>query len=397
LGRNCRKAGEGIHVGFINRAHLSIIKLMLIGIDCRLWNQTGVGRYTRNLVQRLEEIDKHNEYILFFRQEDKKEFKIQNLKFKIQTADFAWHSLEEQIDFPRLLGKYSLDLMHFPYFSVPLFYKKPYVVTIHDLIVNKFSTGKASTLPYFLYRLKRVGYKIVVSNALKNAKKIITPSNAVKQDILQNYKNINSEKIDVTYEGGIEQISKLRALNLELPKGKYILRVGNFYPHKNIETLLSAFKSFSISFPDFKLVLVGKKDFFYKKIEKQIELLEIKRSVEFIDNPQDSLLFSLYKNATATVVPSFMEGFSLTAVEAMGVGCPLIVSDISVHREICGNSALFFDASEKEELTLALTEIVRNNKIREELIKKGRTQAKKYSWGKMAEQTLTIYTSINSA
>ncbi|OGH11550.1 MAG: hypothetical protein A3B38_01950 [Candidatus Levybacteria bacterium RIFCSPLOWO2_01_FULL_36_13] len=368
---------------------------MLIGIDCRLWNQTGVGRYTRNLIINLQMLDKKNNYVLFVRSEDYEDVKLQisNSKFKISNCDIPWHSLEEQINFPQIINKENLDLMHFPYFSVPYFYKKPYIVTIHDLIVNKFNTGKASTLPIFLYWIKRVGYRFILSNVLKNAKKIIVPSETVKSNILENYHWVKKEKIIITYEGGFEYEA-----NTEFPfKGKYFLRVGNFYPHKNVDILLLAFREFVKDYPQVKLALVGRKDFFYKRVIEKVEQLNLGKNVVFIENPDDKKLYSLYKNSVATIVPSFMEGFSLTAVEAMAAGSPLILSDIPVHREICKDSAIYFDPKKPKDLTLILKLILNDLKTRKDLKEKGFLVVRKFSWEKMAKETLKAYTSANSA
>src|SRR5260221_5744530 len=93
-----------------------------IGIDARLWNETGVGRYIRNLVAELEKIDTKNKYVLFVLSKDKEtvQSSIVNSKWSIAIADVRWHSVTEQIKLSRILKKENLDLMHFPYFSVPL-------------------------------------------------------------------------------------------------------------------------------------------------------------------------------------------------------------------------------------------------------------------------------------
>src|SRR3989338_10313492 len=159
---------------------------MKIGIDCRLWNETGVGRYTRNLVKEIQILDKENEYVLFVLSKDKQQIlkQVQNDNFKAVIADIRWHTLWEQLKFPIILNKENLDLMHFPYFSVPIFYNKSYVVTIHDLILHHFPTGQASTLSLPLYNLKLLGYRFVIKTAAKNARKIITVSNATKKEIV---------------------------------------------------------------------------------------------------------------------------------------------------------------------------------------------------------------------
>src|ERR1035437_5626990 len=111
---------------------------MRIGIDARLWEQTGVGRYIRNIIANLQKIDKKNHYVLFIRSQDLESVsaQVKNKNWEIVETNIKWHSLSEQVQFPLVLNKAKLDLVHFPYFSVPILYKKPYVVTIHDLIID---------------------------------------------------------------------------------------------------------------------------------------------------------------------------------------------------------------------------------------------------------------------
>ena len=182
---------------------------MRIGIDCRFWSQTGVGRYTRNLVLELQKIDKKNQYVLFVLPQDYDEVKslITNPSSLIIKTNVEWHSLAEQIKFPSLLKKYNLDLVHFPYFSHPILYNRPFVVTIHDLIINHFPTGKASTQPMSLYVLKWLGYQRVLRHAVKKSKKIIVPLQFVKNDLSRTL-GVSKDKIEVTPEGFDLAISK---------------------------------------------------------------------------------------------------------------------------------------------------------------------------------------------
>lgn len=172
---------------------------MKIGIDTRLWSQTGVGRYVQELVGNLAKIDQKNHYLLFFAKNEFEEFKLPGPNFEKRIIDLRWHSLKEQLVMPYLLWREHLDLVHFPYFSVPIFYPGKFIVTIHDLILDHFETGKASTLPFFLYKLKRLGYKLVTWIALHRAVKVITVSETTKREIIDHYR-IKSEKIAVTYE-----------------------------------------------------------------------------------------------------------------------------------------------------------------------------------------------------
>lgn len=375
---------------------------MRIGIDCRLWNQTGVGRYIRNLVIELSKIDSKNAYILFARTADRKDIEqLANSTWQVVSADIKWHGIAEQLKFPTFLNRFDLDLVHFPYFSVPILYNKPFVMTIHDLIVNKHATGRASTLPFPLYTVKRFGYHKVLGSAIGRAKKIIVPSYAVRNDLMEEYPTIDATKLEVIYEGGFATKNQEPRTKNKKMSGQYLLRVGNYYPHKNVEGLLRAF-AFLIQHPtsnikDLKLVLVGKKDYFYERMEQLVQKLGIGSNILFLDNIGDSELARLYKNAAATIVPSFAEGFSLTAVEAMSVGSPIVASDIPVHREVCADAVIYFDPNNvniiAERIGFALD---LNERSRKELIAQGKKQALKFSWQKMAKETLKVYKSVSS-
>ncbi|MFH0863619.1 MAG: glycosyltransferase [Candidatus Gottesmanbacteria bacterium] len=168
-----------------------------IGIDARLWNQTGVGRYIQELIKNLGEIDTGNQYVIFTDENITNQLPVANYRQKI--VDIRWHSLREQIVMPWIIWREHLDLVHFPYFSIPILYPGKFIVTIHDLILDHFDTGEASTLPWIIYKTKRLGYKLVMWVALRRAVKVITVSETTKQEIIDHYK-INPEKIAVTYE-----------------------------------------------------------------------------------------------------------------------------------------------------------------------------------------------------
>lgn len=379
-----------------------ISKSLRIGIDARLWNETGVGRYIRNLIKELQRIDIVNEYVLFVLSRDCENVKsqISNHKFQVKTADVHWHTIKEQLEFPKILKKGNLDLMHFPYFSVPVFYNGKFVVTIHDLILHHFPTGKASTLPSFIYWLKHVGYKFVISQAAKKAKMIITVSDATKEMIIKDL-NVPKEKIVITYEG-IDSRIKIQDSRIKNLYGKYFLYVGNAYPHKNLERLIKAFSNIKNplrlrsgrAISNIKLILVGKEDYFYKRLEEKVKKMDLESKIEFKHNVSDEELSVLYKNALALVLPSFMEGFGLPVLEAMNNGCLIVASDIPVFREIANDIPLYFNPTDTHELSNMLESIAygRQKDLRERK-EKGKIQAKKFSWEKTAKETLKIYQS----
>ncbi|MBI4097976.1 MAG: glycosyltransferase family 4 protein [Candidatus Levybacteria bacterium] len=379
---------------------------MTIGIDARLWDQGGVGRYIRNLVLNLVQIDEKNEYVLFVRSEDERdvrnqisELKIENLKLKIVHANISWHSFSEQLNFPRIIAKEKVDLMHFPYFNVPIFYKKPYIITIHDLIYHHFVSGQASTLPLWLYGFKMLSYRYTIKTALNRAKKIIAVSQFTKRDIL-NTLGVKTEKIEVIYEaaddfsarGGSSFGRKLESDKLDF--GNYFLYVGNIYPHKNAELLIKAFRILSKEDSKLRLVFVGKEDYFYAKLKKQLKGFEKNGSVIFLNNVSDQKLASLYRSAICLVRPSLMEGFSLPPIEAAANGCLVLASDIPVHREVFGDSIVYFDQYSLDDILSKMKKIMSlSEKDKKSLIEKQLNKIQSYSWNSTAQQTLKVYES----
>ncbi len=362
---------------------------MKIGIDARIWSET-TGRYVRNLVKELSKIDKSNQYFIFVRsnQKDlvKESIKAQN--FKIVPTDIMWHSLKEQVSYAKQIEKYELDLMHFTYFSLPINYSKPFIVTIHDLIIHHFPTGKASTLPSFIYYIKRYAYIYLVQKSADRAWAIITVSDSTKKEIVDHL-TVDGSKISVIYEGVEDDLKKRD--DRKLIDSPYILYVGNAYPHKNLNRLIEAFNK--AKKPNEKLVLVGKDNFFYKRLRKEFEgKIE---GLVFFGEASDEELQGLYANSRAFVMPSLMEGFGLPPLEAMANGCPVLASDIPALREICQDAAIYFDPYNISEIADKI-KFAFSDESKKSLVQKGENRVKEFSWDKMARQTLKIYESSNS-
>lgn len=180
---------------------------------------------------------------------------------------------------------------------------------------------------------------------------------------------------------------------------KYFLYVGNAYPHKNLERLLEAIASLKYSVLGIKLILVGGEDHFYKQLKKKVEVMGLTESVSFYGPAKREELTSLYQKALALVFPSLMEGFGLPGLEAMASSCLVVCSDIPVFREIYGEGALYFDPKNPKDIAEKLKMVCSNvlkQQNKEEMIRKGQEQVKKYSWGKLARETFKIYQEVNN-
>lgn len=392
---------------FCSHSYLADKIGMRIGIDARFYGSIGkgLGRYTQKLIENLEKLDDDNEHFVFLKKENFDEYRPKNKNFHKILADYRWYTFSEQINMPRILNKHNLDLVHFPHFNVPLFYRKKFVITIHDLILLHFPTLKATTLNFVFYWIKFLAYKFVINSAIKRAKKIIAVSNFTKNDILKHYK-VSGDKIVVTYEAAdLSSTTFLKNLNnndiATSPKvmgdkilkkydiiKPYILYVGNAYPHKNLEALVLGYGE--IKNNNLRLVLVGKKDYFYKKLKEIVKKENIK-NVIFTDFVPDNELDIIYRNSLFYIFPSLYEGFGLPPIEAMQRKIPVASSDHPCMKEILGESAYYFNASKKENIKKAILDFLKNSELREELSKKGSEWVRRYSWEKMAKETLDTY------
>ena len=361
---------------------------MRIGIDARLFGlkHRGLGRYVQNLVEGLVEYDRQNDYVIFLTTENFDSFKTANPKVQKVLLNARWYSLKEQFVVPYILNKYRLDLVHFPHFNAPLFYRKKFMVTIHDLIIDHFPDSRATTLPLFLYKFKLLFYRLIVKHAVSRADKMIVPSGYVKQDLINLY-HPKTEKIQVIHEGYFinqsNELADLKKFNLTKP---YLIYVGAAYPHKNLERLIEAFSRLN-SNDKYQLVLVGRIDYFYQKLIKQVK----DRNVIFTGQVSDAELKELYRQAKVCVVPSLYEGFGFPGLEAQANGTPVVSADTSCLPEILGDSVVYFSPTEENQLKEKVLKVLNDQSLAENLIKKGYANILRFSLDKMIKQTFELY------
>lgn len=368
---------------------------MRIGIDARLINESGIGRYIRNLLENLALIDTTNKYFILLKKKDLSKYNWSR-NFENVEADFGWYSATEQIKLPKLLDSLNLDLVHFPHFNVPIFFKGKFLVTIHDLIHQHFAMRRATTLDPLTYKIKQFGYNKVFSHAVKNSQKIIVPSEYVKNQLKDEW-GINAGKIVVTHEGvdkKILQIKSKQSKNLQLKilekinvRRPYLFYVGNAHPHKNVEGLIKAFRVVKKAKPNLSLVLAGGDHYFWKRIKDHYNDPEI----IYPGYVTDDSLVALFSNAEMFVMPSFEEGFGIPVLESFAIGCPVVCSDIGALKEIGADGAHYFNPKDVDDIALKISEVLENEKLKKQLIEKGEKKVKDFSWKKLAEETLKIY------
>ncbi len=182
-------------------------------------------------------------------------------------------------------------------------------------------------------------------------------------------------------------------MNLQNKK-PYLLYVGNAFPHKNLKRLVLAFKKLKKSISNINLILVGERDYFYKKLEKIVNKAQI-NNVYFVGRVSDQTLFKLYKNAKLYVFPSLEEGFGLPGLEAMKYNLPVVCSKKASLPEIYKDAAVYFNPKNTKDIYIKIFDLLNNSKKQTQLIKAGQKRVKMYSWDKCAKKTLKVYNSFN--
>jgi glycosyltransferase involved in cell wall biosynthesis len=366
---------------------------MKIVIDARFFGSgTGIGRYIEQLILNLEKIDLKNKYFVLINQEHQNKYTPSESNFKKIVVNIPWYGLKEQIKILLVLSRIKPDLVHFPHFNVPFFYNQPFVVSIHDLILTKYSSQRATTLSPVQYFFKNLLYRIIIQHAVKKSQAIITMAKFTKKEIVKEF-NCSESKVKVIYEG----VTKLENNNTEVDLKKYgitkdfVLYVGNAYPHKNLEFLIKSFQNFK---KDYQLVLVGRKDYFYQRLEKLVKDLNLEDKIILTGYVSDQELASFYKQAQTYIFPSLCEGFGLPPLEAMQFNLPVLVSNTSCLPEILGDSALYFYPKDQDSFLERLSQIIDNQELREQLIINSQRLLLKYNWETMTKETLKIYKNL---
>ena len=366
-----------------------------IGIDARFWGlrHAGLGRYVMELVNGLTRLDTSNNYTLFVRSPYNEEIEV-GKNFRLVRADINHYSLEEQWLLPEIFNKYSLDLLHVPHFNVPLFYKKPFVVTIHDLLWHEVKGLSVTTQNPLTYLVKYLGYRSVVRNALNRSLMIFVPSRVILEKLVKDH-GVPEKKIRVTYEApadifrpSAEDPSVLSKYQVRKP---FVIYTGSAYPHKNIPQAAAAIKRLNQKGEMLSFVVASSRSVFLERLSRKLQNEGSDKYVRLIGFVPDEDLMKLYSQAVALLQPSHSEGFGLTGLEAMAVGLPVLTSRSPVFQEIYADAALYFDAQSKDDLETVLQTILNDGKLRRRLILKGLQRAKLFSWKTLVKQTLTGY------
>ncbi|MZK52795.1 glycosyltransferase family 4 protein [Clostridium beijerinckii] len=286
------------------------------------------------------------------------------------------------------------NIYHFFNFIVPPRIKGKVITTIHDMTYELYPETMDKK------NLKRI--KSDIQYSVNRADKIVTVSESSKRDIIK-FLNVDEAKIEIVYNGveyhkfnksySEDEKSKIRVkYNLQ---DNYILYMGTLEPRKNIESIIEAFSLFkkedTMSNQNTKLVIAGKKGWLFENIFNLVNKLSLKDEVIFTDYIEEEDKSLIYNMASLFVFPSLYEGFGIPVLEAMASSVPVITSNVSSLPEVAGDAAILVEPKDIKSIAEYMGKVLVDKELRNNLIKKGHEQAKKFTWESSAKKLVNIY------
>lgn len=368
--------------------------MLKIGFDAKraFLNNTGLGNYSRALIESLSEYFPENKYYLYtpFIQENQHQAALELKNAKIRTASIPflksiWRSRLINKD----LIKDELDIYHGLSHELPIGIQKTgikSIVTIHDLIFLRY--------PDYYKRFDRKIYDQKIKYACSIADKIIAVSEQTKRDLIQFY-TIPDEKIDVIYQSChasfkqeyAEHELKLISEKYKLPK-RFILNVGTIEERKNLMLLVKSIQQLP---KDIELVVVGLPTPYADKVKEYILKNKLIDRVHFLENVPFNDLPKIYQLADLFVYPSYFEGFGIPILEALNMGVPVIATTGSCLEEAGGPDSIYVNPNHAIELSETIIHLWNNESRKKEMIAAGKAYAKKFDPLPLAQQLMDLY------
>ncbi|RTY83465.1 glycosyltransferase family 1 protein [Flavobacterium sp. LS1P28] len=361
--------------------------------------KVGVGIYAMSLLREISKIKCDNTYFIVVLNDDTEVLELLNSnseKFKILYVNKIFRKLilrflVEQFYLPILILKNKIDVIHSLHYSFPLIpIKVKKIVTLHDMTFFLY--------PEFHKKFYVIFFRTIIRASIKGCYRIICVSQSTKEDVIRIFnlqENIKNKLVVIPLgtNFSLNTYNKIETNILttyNLFAKKYLLFIGTIEPRKNIKSIIEAYSNLPEICLD--LVIVGKKGWHYDDVFEKVKELKLEHRIKFTDFVTENEKKQLIFNSYLFIYPSFYEGFGIPLLEAMSFGIPCITSDISSMPEVAGNAAILINPNNVEEISNAIFLLINNNNnIYQSFVKKSLLQAEKFTWEKMASNTMKIY------
>lgn len=400
---------------------------MKIGIDATDLSirnyKGGVYHYTVNLLRGLEEVDRDNEYVLFFNyfyqhhrpycEEAMALVKGSNMRIRLSRFP---RTLRRKLRLPVNLFIGPVDVFHGPFDTLLPVFGCRKVITIHDMRYFDVYHRLRELVPgldnySFDFPTFR-GWNMFMSNMKESVRSsatrtdgVITVSQSTKEAVIEHMK-VEEDRVYVVPNGVssafkpvMETVSLERTLAAHALDRPYFLFVGQFDPFKNILRIIDAFNIIrqSNKHYDHRLVLVtptGEGYWFSQVVEQKMAETGLDGDITILRNLPNEELPHLYAGATALLLPSLYEGFGIPAVEAMATGTPVIASDACSLPEVVGDAGIVVDPMASDSIAQGMISLLEDADRRQELALRGLAKAQTYSWQNTAKGTAEVYRTL---
>ncbi|MFZ2663877.1 MAG: glycosyltransferase family 1 protein [Patescibacteria group bacterium] len=374
------------------------MKIGLNGQKLLIESPAGPEKYTYNLYKTLSEIDKENNYTIFFNDQPKEGYFKEltssnpNFKYKVINTPVLWTQLGLALE----LIKSPVDIFFTPVHTIPMIRNKKtkFVTMIHGL-EYKFTSG---------YKNPLVRLKIdrPVKYAVKQSSKIIVPTKATKDEILKRGWRKESD-IEIVNEGVGSRFYKRSEEEVNIIRNKfgigcdpYLLFVSTIQPRKNIPGMIEGFslalREKKIS-QDTKLLIAGKEGWDCEESLESPRKFEVENNVKFIGRVSDKDLPILFSGSSGFINCSFEEGFGLPLLEAMGCEVPCVVSNIPAFKEVGGDLPIYVDPKDRNSIKNGIVSIL-ENEYGMDRIRKAKERSERFTWENTALKTLGVFQGV---
>jgi len=360
---------------------------MRIGIDARMMgaeNTRGIGRYIEEMIHAMLEFLHEDETLVLFERAPENS-PIQNERVEHVQADMPWYGWQEQIQLPKIIQSAHIDILWVPHWNIPIGYRGPLVVTIHDLLLinQKHSTKISTRHPIFFY-VKYLAFRIVLYFATKKANRLFPPTETIREEIMY-FSPETKTKLTVTGEG----LGHIAPSAKRLFDEPYLLYVGSAYPHKRLDLALSAWQEISQKHPSLHFLIAGEKDLFMKRYMERVKNQSLSH-IHFLDAISDAELAAYMSHAEGLVFPSEYEGFGLPPLEALLCGTPAVVADIPVMKEVLPKEGVFFfHKGNVNDMIRMIESVLLHGQNEEEMQRAAHEIRQRHTWHKAASCVLT--------
>ncbi len=354
----------------------------------------GIETYLRGLLSALAAIDRDNEYIIFTNKDCRGSFTLTDNfsehECKVAATNRPAKILWEQTLFPSIINRAGIDLLFSPANIAPSRHRMPSVATIHDMIPFE--------RPECFSSIELTALKKLFTSTITSSDRIISGSEHAKSALLERF-DIEEERVVTVYHGVDPRFRndssyKEKGLRLfgEGIKAPYILAIASDKPYKNLDGLLRAYKILKErETVSERLVIAGNPGVLKEGLVSLIDDLGLTGSVSLPGFVSDEELVYLYSGASVFVFPSFFEGFGLPVLESYACGTPVAASNAASIPEAVGDAGLIFDPNDTADIAGKVLTLLRDGKVRDDMIRRGLKRAGVMTWERAAAGTLAVF------